>query len=525
MTDSLGVVYTKRWVAELVLDVAGYTSEAPILERTLCEPSCGCGSFLEVAVERLMEAARDAGRLTLPDLYNRIAAFDIDNAAVEASRNRVSSILMQKGISENLSKQLVESWIRQGDFLLNYVNPVDYVVGNPPYIRSIDMNRDLRKTYRSTLWSMTMGSDLYVGFIQHGLDILSNAGTLVYICPDRWLQNRYGQRLRSYIVDNGYAIDCLIRMHGVDAFEDEVDAYPSITRITHSEDTLFYVECDPAFSENDVPDLLNTIYRRSTTKHATFTTGTIPKRVDDSVVPLSDPETVELVSDLTNRFPSLEKAGIKVGIGLATGRDKVFVVENPNLVEPERMLPAFSMREYRRDSESKRWFVNPWDKDNHLVDLDDYPRLKAYFESHRSELSKRHVARASGTYYRTIDKPNWSIFGRPMLLFPDMSSSADPVLSDGSRYPCHNCYWMVSDEWDLRALGGLLMSDIATAFIDALGVKMRGKTLRFQAQYLRLIHVPKASSVPSQVKESLASAFDSGDREAADIAAREAYGL
>lgn len=113
----------------------------------------------------------------------------------------------------------------------------------------------------------------------------------------------------------------------------------------------------------------------------------------------------------------------------------------------------------------------------------------------------------------------------PMLLFPDMAMNADPVYSDGSRYPCHNCYWLISDNWDIKVLGGLLMSDIAESFVDALGVKMRGGTKRFQAQYLRLIHVPGPDSISSKTATLLREAFEANDRKAASKAALLAYGL
>lgn len=525
MAEGIGTVYTRRWVVELVLDVAGYTVDRPILDKVLCEPSCGRGSFLAVIAERIAEAAIASGRTTFEDLAPRVIAYDIEKEAVDESTSRVTAVLSGAGIDPEVSSRVAESWIRQGDFLLSYIPPVDYVVGNPPYVRSVDLPREQRKAYADALWSVTMGSDLFVGFIQHGLDALTRDGDLTYICADRWLQNKYGKRLREYIVNNGYSIDVVARMHGIDAFEDEVDAYPSITRISRDGGPLLYVQCTQDFSEADVPELMDALRAHEAIDGNRFSSYLMPRRTDGSIVPLADAETVKLVSELATKFPSLEDTGVKVGIGLATGRDDVFIVDNPDVAEADRMLPAFSMRDHRRKTGKERWLVNPWTRRNELVSLEDYPKLRAYFSAHEDDLSKRAVARQSGVYYRTIDKPNWSILGHPMLLFPDMASKADPVLTDGSRYPCHNCYWMVSDEWDLKALGGLLMSDIATSFVDALGVKMRGGTLRFQAQYLRLIHVPEPSSVPDEVQRDLAEAFESGDREAASAAARKAYGL
>ena len=42
-----------------------------------------------------------------------------------------------------------------------------------------------------------------------------------------------------------------------------------------------------------------------------------------------------------------------------------------------------------------------------MVDLSDYPKLKSYFENHRSDIAGRHIARKNTkAWYRTIDKIN-----------------------------------------------------------------------------------------------------------------------
>lgn len=84
---------------------------------------------------------------------------------------------------------------------------------------------------------------------------------------------------------------------------------------------------------------------------------------------------------------------------------------------------------------------------------------------------------------------------------------------------------MTSSEWDVRSLGGLMMSDLVEGYVDAFGVKMRGSTLRFQAQYLRMVHIPRANDVDEQTKRELAEAFATGSRDLANEASRRAYGL
>ena len=81
---------------------------------------------------------------------------------------------------------------------------------------------------------------------------------------------------------------------------------------------------------------------------------------------------------------------------------------------------------------------------------------------------------------------------------------------------------MVSDQWDLEVLGGLLLSDVANLFVGAYCVRMRGGCYRFQAQYVRRIRVPAPESIGMPDRRALASAFSARDVEAATATAAQA---
>ena len=44
--EAKGVVYTKRWVVELLLDLAGYRAENNLVDALAVEPAAGDGAFL-----------------------------------------------------------------------------------------------------------------------------------------------------------------------------------------------------------------------------------------------------------------------------------------------------------------------------------------------------------------------------------------------------------------------------------------------------------------------------------------------
>jgi len=99
------------------------------------------------------------------------------------------------------------------------------------------------------------------------------------------------------------------------------------------------------------------------------------------------------------------------------------------------------------------------------------------------------------------------------------------VLEPGGHYPHHNLYYVISDTWDMEVLGGILLSRIAQAFIEAYCVRMRGGTLRFQAQYLKRIRVPRSDAIDAATRDALRVAFRTRDADAATRAAAVAYGI
>jgi hypothetical protein len=133
--------------------------------------------------------------------------------------------------------------------------------------------------------------------------------------------------------------------------------------------------------------------------------------------------------------------------------------------------------------------------------------------------------RNSERWYRTIDRITPSITHTPKLLIPDIKGEANIVYEEGKYYPHHNLYYITSETWDLKALQAVLLSDITRIFITTYSTKMRGGYLRFQAQYLRRIHIPHWQDVPEKLKNKLRAAAEQRDIAACNTAAFELYKL
>ena len=84
----------------------------------------------------------------------------------------------------------------------------DVVVGNPPYIRIQKMKEYAPlevEYYKQKFASGNDGNiDIYVLFIQQGMDLLNNKGVLGYILPHKFFNADYGGNIREYISSNKF---------------------------------------------------------------------------------------------------------------------------------------------------------------------------------------------------------------------------------------------------------------------------------------------------------------------------------
>jgi adenine-specific DNA-methyltransferase len=531
--QNYGAVFTRRWVVEVLLDLAGYVADRDLARLRLVEPSCGSGAFLGPAVERLLASAIAHGR-PLASLGDAVRAYDLQAGHVAEASAICRDLVLMAGATGEVADDLSTRWVRHADFLLDDLGDraADVVIGNPPYIRYDDLPAELAASYRATWPTMRGRGDIYVGFIERSLRLLAPGGRVGFICADRWMRNQYGAALRE-LVCGSYAVEHIWTMHDVDAFESEVSAYPAITVLANRPqasvvvaDTTaaFGAESAGALSAASLDELTAGFDGIGVKAHR------LPRWFGGSELwPTGSPARLALIEHLNERFRPLhdQQTGTRVSIGVATGADKVYVTKDPSVAEPDRLLPLAMRRDLMSGTFEWRgnYLVNPWAQDGSLVSLDDYPRMAAYLAGH-PELRDRHVAqRDPRRWHRTIDKVNAGLTPQPKLLLQDMKAHIHPVLEPGGHYPHHNLYYVISERWDLEVLGGLLLSRVAQAFIEAYCVRMRGGTLRFQAQYLKRIRVPEPGSMTPATREALRNAFRHRDADAATRAAAAAYDI
>jgi adenine-specific DNA-methyltransferase len=526
-----GVIYTKRWVVELLLDLSGYRSENNLVDVLAVEPSAGDGAFLDLMVERLIASCQKLGR-PLSDCQGSLIAYELDSESADRARALVVRVLMNHGVPHPLAGQLAARWVRTGDYLFEAMDlEADFVIGNPPYVRLEDIPEETATLYRTAYPTMRGRADLYVAFFEAALRTLRTNGVCAFICADRWMRNQYGAELRE-LITSAFGVEVIIEMHNADAFNDEVDAYPAITVIRRQKQGAAIVASAGPEAENvESGRLFGTLQARAHCEGVALPAGLQTATVKTwfkgrDPWPCHSLDQLVLLRRLEERFPTLESKA-KVGIGVATGNDDVFITKDARPVEPSRLLKLAVVKDIWEGTMkwSGHYLIDPWNADG-LVNLDRFPRLRDYFQTHSVALKKRHTATKNVRgWYKTIDRVTHALTSRPKLYIADIKNVLDPVLDHGETYPHHNLYFVQSDEWDLEVLGGLLMSAVGQFFVESYGVRMRGGYLRFQAQYLRRIRVPDPKTLTRVQSNTLREAFLKRDRMGATRIALEVYGV
>lgn len=295
----------------------------------------------------------------------------------------------------------------------------DVIFGNPPYVAWKDADPQVHRTAASVKEGYSSKANLFHLFIHRCAELLAPGGELIFIVPKEWLFSTSAGPLRRHLSTVGtltHVIDC-------------------------GEEVLFDDAAPPSLC----------IFRF--VKHAS--TNTAPAPADDTAIttPLlwaesfSDAEhhswkprvlralpsgrwfaLPDAVADATQGWEPLSDQ-FSVKVGLVTGADQVFKVEDPARFEPETLNQQVTSR--RR----LEWFIDV----NSYENFSDIPsHTRSYLEEHKDRLLARRIAR--------FDETNWWRYGAvrnvvamrsstPRVFASAKSRSDNPFFAvDGAQY-------------------------------------------------------------------------------------------
>jgi len=353
-----GIYYTPKWVTNYIVKhtvgrfLAEHSHDENIKIRVV-DPACGSGSFLIRAYDELLNyhaaaSGKPVSELDqwdrLPVLNRNIFGVDLDGQAVEIARlnlllrslarreilpsladniRRGNSLI--SGVESELEKYFGKSWnekrpfdwqhefapaVQGGDF--------DVVIGNPPYIRIQTLPRDEADYYRDHLASASGSFDIYVLFLEKGIELLKPGGRLGFICSSKFLKSQYGAGILQLIKKN-CTVENIVDLSAQTVFA-EATTYPVIVVLKKesSNAPLYYVSVPQGVTDSPVTSALEL--------------EGLPTVVTDQEAmtrrmwpPLAKDDT--LWEKLTANTEPLGKIADRIFQGLITSADKVYILE------------------------------------------------------------------------------------------------------------------------------------------------------------------------------------------------------
>ncbi|WP_436932681.1 Eco57I restriction-modification methylase domain-containing protein [Halosimplex halobium] len=484
----LGEYYTPIEVIRYMLDESGYRPGEGIGQEKILDPACGSGGFLTEACERLIqhyiskfgktsvhyldaEEARTilerveqniygidinpfAVHITqinllfrTVDLYDKVTEenpdYTMDGFEIHVADTLTPTLLeKQEGSTDSKTQQAqiqqfanyngrAQAFLDDRDAVDEIKDEMEFdvVVANPPYVRTQNINgpKDEYAARYSTVDSKSF--DIYVPFIERGMEWLKDDGRLSYICPNRLLTHEYAEDIRDTIADE--PLTHLIDFKEVEVF-DAATPYPCIFCIDRNESAERDVRCARFADERE--GVLEEIHRLDEWKTPDevdeYDLYTYPKelmREDNSneylaswkPMPLEDERQVfDAIEDSSS--VRLQQVSDEVFVGIQTSANPVYLGFIEGDVDGEDGLVQFRakgddeaqpmekeiLRRLLRGPEIDRWGVDweglwlvfPYEVEDGDAELmseerlrDDFKNAWAFLEDHRDYLQDRDV--------------------------------------------------------------------------------------------------------------------------------------
>lgn len=485
-----GEVFTKLDVVNYILDESLFLSHIDLSNHRILEPASGKGAFAVEIIKRLAKSSEVYGFDFITSLNNNVRLVEIDVLSYKVLKEKIRDVVFELGFEANL---IDDSILICDDYLkCNFDLEFGSIVGNPPYIRHEVIDIESKEYYKRNFSTFKYRADLYIPFYEKSLDNLEANGTLSFICSNRWLNNQYGKPLRNKI-SKEFNLTKIINIERSSPFDETVIAYPCITTIKNCNSTG------------------TTLYFQSLEKEVHLE-KLFFKKCNSPIT--SEWQNLFLDYNINHiQLEGIVDQGFNIGIGVATGADKIFIKTKKELdgIEKDRVLPIIKSSSLKGDQINwdDSFVINPF-KGNDLCNLNQYPRLKEYFETNEVALKKRHTAiKTPDKWFKTIDKIKPDLLKKAKLLLPDLSGSKYLFIDEGKFYPHHNIYYITHPNiGTLKIIASILMTDFIKNQLSQIGIRMNGGLPRFQSQSLKKLRVPIISEFSKKDKEKLIDAYD-----------------
>ncbi len=395
----------------------------------------------------------------------------------------------------------------------------DIVIGNPPYISHDKILTDLKGEVARLYKTYDPFGDIYVYFVELAFNLLKASGVGVMITSNSFIKAEYGKPLRNLLGTKSTLLE-IINIEDTQIFASAI-VNTAITMFVASEkEPQPVVVVDAPLN---VPDIYQHVQVNGNRLNSTC--------FSSKYWSLADEATLALKLRIESVGQTLEQLGAKIRLGLATGHNEAFLIDDlqrNQLIDDDPRLadiikPVLRGREIQRYVHDEPGQFILLTKNG--VDVPkDYPTLVNHFSRFGPAFKNRGAKGQNWWNLRAC--AFYEDFEKDRIVWIELSDSPRFALCKAGTYCLNTAYFIIGPEdIDQRALLAILNSTVIHRYFNMIAQTSGMGTTRWIKEYVSrfpLPNLPKPSQTElSTLVDLLLAAKQAGDHPTAAALDRE----
>ncbi len=410
-------------------------------------------------------------------------------------------------------------WVMEFKEIFKINDGFDLVIGNPPYIRTQNLNRDTAERYKKNYEVASKGNfDIYNLFIELGSKIINPSGEVSFILPHKFFVVDSGEPLRNFLLKNKL-IDKIFNLNQIQVFENATTYTCMIFLSKKNKNSFDYFSVE-SLENMDTPKKEKILFESLTTSKWEF--GSL--------------RTKNILDKVRINKLQLKDISPKIFQGIATSADSIFILEIQN--EDTKYVWAKS-KEHNKIIKIEKSITLPVLKGSeitsfilanarycvifpYIVDGDKYkpipievmkssfPETYKYLKSNYQKLLIRSKTDESNWWLYPYPK-NITYYKKPKIILQVLSNQAQFGLDSKG----HFCFVgggtaggnaiLIDDlsHSETLLMVGILNSSLTTFYIKHTSSSFKGGYFSFGKSSISSLPIPEFSKINTELKDEL----------------------
>jgi adenine-specific DNA-methyltransferase len=345
------------------------------------------------------------------------------------------------------------------EWMFGIAGGFDVVIGNPPYLSHdrISEKQVLKNRYES----YEPFADLYCYFIEKAIALQNNKGVLSFITSNSFLRAEYGSPIRQFIQKENVLLN-IVNLEDAQVFE---SAIVNVVVLVSQKK----INNPPCFVFNRPFDENANNFAEFVKKHGFFYDQAVFKTKSWNLI---KPVHLNVQRKIEQKGMTLEQLGVKIRLGLATGNNEVFVIDeekrkefvsknpkNAEIIKP--VLRGRDIFRYRYENPSLYILLTK----NGINVQKDFPDIYNYFDSFGSEFKKRGAQGKHWTNLRAV--AFFEDFKKEKIVWIELTDIGRFALCTDEIYLLNSAYFLLPPpKLETKYLLGVLNSRLIHFYLS-----------------------------------------------------------